>query len=199
MDGTTATALQSGSLVLRDLMTIRGWDGDGDPETWCYWTGDGNATISVETLAGGTENRNFVFGAALEVPPIVDSLGLDARGIEISLSHLHPAVEDMARGGRLRIAAVELHRAVVSAATYLPVSTPYLRWVGIIEEAKINTPPEGGEGALTLSCSPDTIALTKINPAMKSHEQQLLRSGDEFRKYGDTAGQVAFWWGMERA
>ena len=199
MDGTTATALASGSLVERDMLTIHGWDSEGDPQTWCFWTGESDVAITVQEVDGGTESRDFVGGAGLDVPPIVDAIGLDARGIDVSISHLHPDVEDMARGGRLRLATVEIHRAVFNPSTRALVSTPYLRFVGFIEGAQIETPAEGGEGVLVLSCTPDTLALTKINPALKSHEQQLLRSGDEFRQYGDTAGQVAFWWGRERS
>lgn len=199
MDGTTVTALARDGLVLRDLLTINGWESDGDPKTWCYFSGESNISVSVETQTGSTESRNFVGGVALEVPAIIDRLGLDAPALSITLSHLHTTVEDMARGGRLRLAEVEVHRAVFNNETYGFVSAPYLQFVGFIHEAQIENAPEGGAGQLTLDCRLNSGILTKSNPAMKSHDRQLLRSGDRARLYADVAGSVGYFWGMERS
>ena len=57
----------------------------------------------------------------------------------------------------------------------------------------------GGEGGLSLDLMSSAIDLTKTNPAMESDEQQKRRSGDRFRRFGDTAAQVETWWGQAKA
>jgi hypothetical protein len=199
-DSDTITALQAGALILRDMLTIHGWDGDGDPTDFCFWACEDDVTTNVvDARDGSTKSRDFIGGGSLlEVDPIIYSIGLEARSIDVKLSQIHASVQAAVRGNDIRHAVVEIHRALFDVATGAIVSTPFPRWLGKVDGAPIETPADGGEGSITIHCISNTIELTRTNPARKSDAQQQLRSGDRFRQYGDTAGQVEIWWGEQR-
>jgi hypothetical protein len=199
-DASTITALQSGQLVLRDFLTVGGRDGSNVAVTFNFWTGEDDvATSVVSAITGATGSRNYVGGGALlEVPPIVDAIGLEARSIEIGLNQILSSVQDMVRAYNIRVATVELHRGLFDPATWSLVSTPFPRFLGRVDAAPVNTPEVGGTGSITLTAIPDVIDLTRTNPALKSDETQKLRSGDRFRRYSDAAGDWETWWGQAK-
>lgn len=198
-DAETIAGLQSGALIIRDLLHIAGWDDAGDPDTWGYWTGEDNVTASVVSgVTGSTVSRSYIGGCALTIPPIVDAIGLESRSAEFGLSQIHTSVRDMVYGANIRGARVELHRGVFSAATWALVSTPYARFVGRLDTADVTIGAAGGEGGFILSCSSDPIELTRTNPALKSDEtMRALHPGDRFRRY-DTAGVIDVRWGQAK-
>lgn len=200
MDSNTISALASGQLVLRDFLTIHGWDSDGDETDFCFWTGEDNVTTNVvSAIDGSTDSRSFIGGGTLlEVPPIVDAIGLEARSVEFGLNQLHTSVASMVRANNIRVAVIELHRGIYSPATWALVSTPFPRFLGRVDGLSIETPAVGGEGRIVLTAIGDTIDLTRTVPALKSDETQRLRDGDRFRRYADTAGAVEVWWGQAR-
>ena len=199
-DANTIAALQAGQLVLRDFLTIFGKDGGGDPAEYCFWTGEDDVTTNVvSAIDGSTDSRNFVGGGTLiEVPPIIDAIGLEARSITVTLNQIHASVRDMVHGGRIRTATAEIHRGIKSPATFALVSTPYPPFLGQVDKADVKTPAVGGEGAIELTLIGDTIDLTRTVPSLKSDETQRLRSGDRFRRYADTAGAVEVAWGTAK-
>lgn len=199
-DNDTITALSKGVLVLRDLLSIDGWDGDGDPVSFGFWIGEDDISVNVVSgTTGSTVSRNYIGGGSLlTVPPIIDSIGLDIRAVEFGLSQLHDDVLDMLNANRIRGGHAELHRVLLDVATWEPVSVAYPRFVGRVDEADKRTGASGGEGGITISCSPDRVDLTRTNPALKSDAtHQALYPGDLFRKY-DTIGQVQVDWGRHR-
>lgn len=203
-DVDTITALASGAIVLRDILTIKGKNNGGTPVPFVYWTGEDNIIVNVAPLGGGTpESRNALGGATLlDVPPMVDAIGLEARGVSFGLDHISSASGspmDAVYGNNIRVARVELHRALFDPATWNLVSTPHLIFAGRVDGASVNDAAAGGEGGLSLDAISSAIDLTKTNPAMESDEQQRLRSGDRFRRHGDTAAQVETWWGQNKA
>jgi hypothetical protein len=201
-DSNTLAALASGQLVIRDFLTIFGEDSEGDPVEYCFWTGEDDVTVNVVSPQdGSTDSRDFIGGALPQdgIPNIVDSIGLEARRIEFRLSQIHADVQDMIRAGNIRLAVVELHRGLLSPATWALVSTPYARFLGRVDGAAIETPEVGGTGAAIIPAISDVIDLTKTWPALKSDETQRLRSGDRFRRYSDTAAAVEVWWGQHKS
>ena len=203
-DSDTITALQKGGLILRDMLWIRGSDNLGNPQTWGFWAGEDNVTVTVvkATDPASTESRAYVGGGSLlpdGVDPIVYQLGLVAQTINVKLSQIHASVQDMVRGADIRLAEAELHRALFDVATGLIVSTPFPRFYGIIEGAPINTPAVGGDGSITLAITSVSIDLTRTNPALKSDEATKLRSGDRFRQYSGVTGQYTVDWGEARS
>jgi hypothetical protein len=197
-DEPTIAALESGNLVLRDLLWVAGQTLAGAAATFGLWTGESNVTVNVVNLAGSTVSRSYVGGTLVEVPAIVDTIGLGARSVEFGLNHLHATVANMVRGNNIRLARVEMHRAIFSPLTGELVSTPFLRFAGRVDGAPIETPAVGGEGRVTLRAVAHTIDLTRTNTALKSDEQQRRRSGDRFRRYSDTAGEYQVFWGQAR-
>lgn len=203
-DTETLDALASGALVVRDILTVHGKTLGGTPTDFVYWTGEDAIAINVEPVGGGSPvSRNAIGGGTLlDVPPIVDAIGFEARSITLGLDHISTATGspmDMVYGNNIRVARVELHRALFDPATWNLVSTAHLLFAGRVDGASVDDAAAGGEGGLSLEAIQAAIDLTKVNPAMESDEQQKLRDGDRFRQYGDTAAQVEAWWGQAKS
>lgn len=203
-DVDTITALESGAIVVRDILTVKGKTLGGSAAEFVYWTGEDNVAVNVLPLGETTPvSRNAVGGGTLlDVPQIIDAIGLEARAVAFGLDHISDVVGspmDAVYGNNVRVARVELHRALFDPATWNLVSTPHLMFAGRVDGAAVDDAAAGGEGGLSLDAISSAIDLTKTNPAMESDEQQRRRSGDRFRRFGDTAGQVSTWWGQAKA
>lgn len=202
-DPATIAALESGALVLRDLLTVQGKSLGGSTRTFGYWTGEDPVSINVVPAGSSSQvTRDFVGGGTLlDVPAIVDAIGLEARSINLGLDHISTAAGspmDMVFGNNVRVARVELHRAVFDAETWGLAATPHLIFAGRVDGAEVDDAAAGGEGGLLLQAVSSAIELTRTNPAMQSDEQQKLRDGDRFRIYGETDDQVETWWGQAK-
>jgi hypothetical protein len=193
--------MAEGGIVTRDFLTVKGKTFGGSAETFGYWTGPDNITTNVPPASGGSsESRDFIGGGTLlEVPPIIDAIGVDARSITIGLDHISDAAGspmDAVFGNNIRVARVELHRGFLDPATWELVAEPSLIFEGRVDGASVDDAEAGGTGGLSLEAVSGAIDLTKTNPAMESDEQQKLRSGDRMRQYGDTVADV--WWGQTK-
>lgn len=203
-DSETITALASGSLVLRDFLTVKGKTLGGAAAEFAYWTGEDNIAANVMPLGGGTPvSRNFVGGGSLlAVPQVVDAIGMEARTVAFGLDHISDDAGrplDMVYGNNVRVARVEMHRGLFDPETWNFVSTPHLMFAGRVDGASVDDAAADGEGGLSLAVISSAIDLTRTNPAMESDEQLRRRAGDRARRYGDTAGQVSTWWGQNKA
>jgi len=202
-DVDTIAALESGALVLRDFLTVDGRELGGDPAQFNYWTGEDNVAVNVVPAGETTPvSRNYVGSATLvTVPSVVDAIGLEARQYTFGLDHISTdagSPMDMVFGHNVRVARVEFHRGVFDTETWNLVSEPHLLVSGRVDGAGVDDAAVDGEGGLTLEVVSSAIDLTRVNPALESDEQQRLRNGDRFRRYGDTAGQIETWWGQEK-
>lgn len=202
-DAETQAALASGAVVLRDFLVVSGKTLGGTPKVFPYWTGEDNVVLNLLPLgAGSPVSYDFIGGGTLlDVPPLIDAIGLDARSVSLGLDHLSTAANgpmDMVYGHNVRVARVELHRGLFDPDTWRLVSTPHRILAGRVDGAAVNDAAPDSTGGLTLEVIPSSIDLTRTNPAMESDEQQRLRDGDRLRRYGDTAGQVETWWGQAK-
>lgn len=202
-DAPTQAALASGAVVLRDYFVAHGKTLGGVAKVFAYWTGEDNVAANLRTPGSDVlVNYSFVGGATLlDVPAIVDAIGLEARSTSLAFDHTSKVVGspmDMVYGNNVRVARVEIHRGVFDAATWQLASTPHLIFAGRVDGASVDDAVPESEGGLKIDVVPSVIDLTRTNPAMKSDEQQRLRSGDRFGRYGDTAGQVETWWGVAK-
>lgn len=200
----TITALSSGAVVMRDILRVRGKTLGGSAKDFVYWTGEDNIAVNVLPPGETTPvSVNAVGGGTLlDVPAIVDAIGVEARSITIGLDHISSAAGspmDMVYGANVRVARVELHRAYFDPETWNLVATPVLMFSGRVDGAGVDDAAAGGEGGLSLEAVGSAIDLTKTNPAMESDEQQKRRDGDRFRRYGDSAASIEIWWGQARA
>lgn len=196
------THLQSRKGVIpRDFVWITAKDRNtGTPESTGFWNGDDTVTLDVISgLSGLPETRTYIgwgdLGKVDSIPLVSD---LTIRTINISVSHLSAAVQQMIRGYDVRLAPVEVHRGFFDLDTRNIIAAPRPRFLGYVNGAGIETPPVGGEGAARLAVVSHTRALTKTNSAKRSDETQKRRSGDRFRRYSDVAGQWTFFWGEKK-
>jgi hypothetical protein len=203
-DVDTVEALASGAIVVRDFLTVLGKTSGGSAATFAYWTGEDNVAVNVVPAGAETPvSRNFVGGGTLlDVPQIVDAIGLEARSITLGLDHISTAAGspmDMVYGNNVRVARVEMHRGLFDPETWNLVSAPHLVFAGRVDGASVDDAAAGGEGGLSLDVVSSAIDLTRTNPEMESDEQQRRRDGDRFRRHGDTAGLVETWWGQTKS
>lgn len=200
-DALTQAALESGALVLRDFLVVSGKTLGGSPRVFAFWTGEDNVSASVLSIgADEATSRDFIGGGTLlDVPAVVDAIGLEARSVTVGLDHISAAAGgpmDMVFGNDVRVARVELHRGVFDPATWQLVALPHILLAGRVDGASVDDAAADGQGGLALDVVPSVIDLTRTSPVMESDEQQKRRSGDRFRRYGDTAAQVDVWWGQ---
>lgn len=184
--------------VLVDFLFIEGLDLDGDPASFGLWTGTGNITRDVISgTTGSATSRSFVGdGTLLKVPQIVDGIGLETRAADFEVSQVNTYTRDMVFGANIRGARVTLNRGRRDPLTNGWVADPEVLFAGIVDEVDGQIGAAGGEGRIVISCRPQPIELSVINPAMKSDESTRARfSGDRFRRY-DVAGAVRRRWGM---
>lgn len=187
--------------MLRDFLVVDGKTMGGAPQTFAYWTGEDNvATNVVPPGQSLPASRSFLGGGTLlSAPEIVDVIGLEAHTVTFGFDHTGTAdgsPMDMVYGHNVRIAPVAFYSGVFDPATWHQIDNPVLLFSGRVDGASVNDAEAGGEGGLTLDAVSAAIELTVTNPAVKSQAQQALRQGDEFRKWGDTAGNLERWWGQ---
>lgn len=200
----TIAALESGAVVMREILRVRGKTLGGSAAEFVYWTGEDNIAVNVLPPGETTPvSVNAVGGGTLlDIPAIVDAIGVEARSITIGLDHISSSAGspmDMVYGSNIRVARVDLHRAFFDPATWNLVSTPVLMFSGRVDGASVDDAAAGGEGGLSLDIIGSAIDLTKTNPAMESDEQQRRRDGDRFRRWSDSAATVETWWGQVKS
>lgn len=166
----------------------------GAPYSLGLWTGDDTAAFSI----GGIERIYQGAGAVLGLPALTYEPGLSVRNYTFTLAGLAPEVAEALRFYDPRLAPVEVRRACFYPAGGGLVATPYEVLTGFVDEVKINTPQQGGQGSATISVASSARKLTRTLPIYKSDEQQKLRSGDRFRRWGDISGSVDVFWGEKR-
>ena len=204
-DSNTIAALGRGAMVIADFLTIRGKDSDGDDAVFNFWTGPDNVTLNVVSASdGSTESRDYIGGGALvDVTAIVDGVGLEARSHSFGLNPLQTTNHDMVNGNNIRVAVVEMHRGLRDPDTWGLVADPQPYFLGRVDGLSHDVGGVDGDtpadATMTLAVMGNQIDLTRINPALKSDEQQRLRSGDRIRRYADAAGSYDVWWGQARS
>lgn len=189
-------------LVVRNFIVVTAKDREtGEPVVRGFWDDVETVVLNVVSGETGAEvSRTFVGdGAVVSIDPIPMRIGLEVRTIQIVLSQVHDAVEQLIRGDDPRGAKVEIYRGFYDLGTQLLVAPPRIRFLGKVNEAPIETPAAGGEGSAVLRVVSHTRELTRTNPAKKSDEEQRKRSGDRFRRYTGVVKEWPIFWGEERS
>ena len=155
------------------------------------WTGEDNLTFTI----GGASR---VYQGALsrfEIEPITYGTGLDVRTLQITLAANAPETEDLVRGFVIRLAAVELHLALLDPVTTDLIDVqPMFR--GFINRAPLSTPAMGGGDSVTLELVSRLRTLALPGPALKKTDSamRLREATDSFRQYGSIATEVQTEW-----
>jgi hypothetical protein len=202
LSAANATALADRRLVARDFLTL--WPrvrATGAPQMVAWWSDYGDVSAEVvDPDTGLAVTRAFAGRSGLisiDDIPLVHNVTV--QRVTIRLSAIEELAEQAVRLYDAKQAAVQIHRGLFDPATRLVVAPAFCRFVGFVDLVRIETPEEGGEGAMTLTCVSHTQEMTRANPATRSDADQRLRSAtDEFFLDAATIGEVELFWGKER-
>lgn len=164
------------------------------------WTDGGTFEADVvDALTGSTDTRTFAGGAILKVGDIALTSDIAVRTVDLTLSAIDANVESMVRTYDVRGAPIQIYRGFFDPDTRELVAAARARFVGFVDRAPITTSGEGEASTVTLSCASHTRELTRKNPAVRSHESQILRSAtDNFYQDTGTVGEWDIAWGEVR-
>lgn len=195
----TQALLEAPVLVSRDFMRITGRVREtGAPISEGFWSGLGDVSAYVmDANTGAPVLRDFRgVGALVGISPIPMVSNLTVHEVTITFSQLDDRVNELLRLYDIRQAAVEIYRGEFDPATMVMVGPAAARFVGFVDGAPVETPPEGGEGSVQIKCVSSAQELTRSNPDLRSHESQVLRMpGDDFYRDVTTVGDLTIFWG----
>ena len=192
-------ALAQRILVARDFIWFVVRDRDtGVAVTDGYWSDIGSISADViDPDTGGTSTRTWAgAGSLIAISDIPLVSNITVQNISVTLSQVADRVNNLVRAYDCKQGRVEIYRGLFDPNSRKLVSPAVPRFVGTIDEAPITTPAEGQSGDVTLTCTSNTVELTRANPDTRSDASQRQRNaGDLF--YVDTAvvGTWQQFWG----
>ena len=93
---------------------------------------------------------------------------------------------------------VEVYRGLFSPASRKLVAPAINRFIGYVDQIEINTPKEGEDGAVKMTCVSHSQEFTRYNPSTRSHEDQKKRDpDDDFFVDASTIGEREHFWGQK--
>lgn len=173
------------------LVTISGRHRQtGEIETAGFWTGDDHQQFTV----GGVTLTYFGAGAALDVPPIRQEVGLQVQYLTCSLA-VTPEVLDAVLGYDPALQPAQVHRAIFDPLTMTLVAEPELVFAGTVDGTPIDDGGIGGSGVVQVQIASKTRTLTRTLTRTKSDATLRARApADGFRKYvADSATWTVPW------
>jgi hypothetical protein len=201
LDSAVLSALAARTLVARDFLWFVVRDRDtGDPVTDGMWSDIGNVTAEVIDPDTGTPVERSFYGSGTLVGisdiPLVSNVTV--QQVTITLSQVDDRVADLVRTYDVKQARVEIFRGLFDPATRLLVAPAVPRFVGFVDEVQIQTPAEGGDGAVVLTCASHTQEMLRSNPDTRSHESQKQRlATDNFFQDASVVGEWELFWGKK--
>ena len=193
------TALQDRILMPRDFIWFVVRDRtDGSPVTDGYWSDIGSITADViDPDTGGISTRTWAgAGSLIAISDIPLVSNITVQNITVTLSQVADRVQNLVRGYDCKQGRVEIYRGLFDPNSRTMVAPALPRFVGTIDEAPITTPKEGDSGDVSLSCTSNTVELTRSNPDTRSDASQKLRSAtDDFFHDAAVVGEWNHFWG----
>jgi hypothetical protein len=194
-------ALESRALVARDFLWLEVRNRDtGATVTDGMWSDYGTVDAAVmDPDTGLSDTRTFTgTGGLIKISDIPLVNNLTVQNVTISLNQILDRVNDLLRGYDPKQGRVEIYRGLFDPATRKMVAAAECRFVGFIDEIEINTPKEGDEGGVTITCVSHTQELARSNPDTRSDASQRLRSStDNFFQDAAVVGDWDFFWGKK--
>lgn len=182
-------------IKVRDFVWI---ENVGGTEGWGFYSGV-EPVIDVTVLSpltGSNETRTYLGAGALQsVSDITLTTGLDVYRVTVSLSNIHPTVQNVVRGQNIRNGRVEIHRGIIDPNTDQLADPPIAHFVGTINQTNPKRPAAGGSGGIEIICTSITNELTRSNPSLFSDATISRRSGDRFCRYMEAMADVKLPWG----
>jgi len=194
-------ALQARQLIARDFIWFVVRDRDtGGPVSDGYWSDVGSiAAAVIDPDTGSTVTRTFVgAGGLISISDIPRVSNLTVQNVQVKLSQVADRVNNLVRGYDCKQGKVQIFRGLFSTSSRALVAPAFPRFVGTIDSAPITTPPVGQGGDVTLTCTGNTMELTRSNPDTRSDASQLLRSAtDNFYQDTATVSEWQQYWGKQ--
>lgn len=186
-----------GSMVARHLVWIEARNRDTDEiEATGFWNGSDVRVFEID----GVERTYYGAGALLGIEPIQASVGLEVRMQQLSLSSVPPEVVQMIYGYDVRLAPVEVHRALFDPETNTLVAEPHRVLKGTVDTMPVPRPEAGGTAAVTISVASAARAMTRALTVKKSDAaQRAISATDRGREYAAVSGTVSVFWGKVKA
>ena len=163
-----------------------------------YWSDIGDITADVvDPDTGGTSTRTWAgAGSLIQISDIPLVSNITVQNITVTLSQVADRVNNLVRGYDCKQGRVEIYRGLFDPNSRTMVAPAMPRFVGTIDEAPIRTPKQNESGDVSLTCTSNTVELTRSNSDTRSDASQKLRNAaDAF--YVDTAvvGTWQHFWG----
>jgi hypothetical protein len=194
-------AARDNGLVPRQLLLVEAIErSTGLPFLRGFWTGDDTVTFGVpDRNTGIIVNRDFIGGVNLDIGSIPRVSDLTIQTVEVDLSQIAIAVQEIAREYDLRLAKADVYEVTLDPLTKLPSANPEVVFMGEVNGNPIETPAVGEEGSIKIELNSDAISmLTRTNPSKSSYEGQKRRGGDEWGLYSSTLSSWNVPWGQKR-
>lgn len=194
-------ALQARQLVARDFLWLVARDrSTGASFSYGFWSdvGDVQAPI-LNPNTGLAETRNFEgSGTLIQISDIPLVANLTVQTIDVTMNQIDEAVNNIVRGYDLKQGQVEVYRGLFSPVSRLLVAPAVNRFIGYVDQIEINTPKEGEDGAVKMTCVSHSQEFTRYNPGTRSHEDQKKRDpNDDFFVDASTIGEREHFWGQK--
>jgi hypothetical protein len=192
------TALQSRNVTIRDFLWIEPRNRDtGAISQHGFWSDLGwvNAQV-INPRTGLTVSRDFQgAGGLVQMSQIPMTSNLTVQTVTIAMSQISNA-NDLLRQYDLKQARVEVYRGLFAPASLVQLAPAFPRFVGYVDGAEVNTPAEGGEGGIELTCVSHSQEMSRYNPATRSDAYQQHRApGDTFSRHAASVGTWELQWG----
>jgi len=194
---TTSFLLSQVGMMARTLVWVSARDrGTGAIVTMGLWTGDDH----MDFVIGGVARTYFGAGGLLSLDPISMATGLEVRMRRLTLAPVAPEVETLIRGYDVRLAPVEIHRALFDPSTRALISEPERIFQGWIDSISIPVPVVGGQAAVEVTIASLARSLTGVLALKQSDETLRVRAPtDGFRRYAAQSASIETVWGEKRA
>ena len=184
-------ALDAGTLVPRDFIWVEPRDRDtGDAVSWGAWSDLGDITLTVNDPILGPVMRTFEgAGSLVQVSSIQIVGGLEVQTATVTLSGVAEQAERLVRQYDARFAPIQMYRGYLDPVTMRAAAPPEPLFVGFVDDAPINTPAEGGDSTIVLTCASHAQELTRKGTSTRSDADQKLRNpDDDFFLHAATVG-----------
>lgn len=132
-------------------LTGRNIDSGAD-ESIGFWSRSEDRAVSVSPLTGGWVTRTYIGGCGLTLSGLRYVADLTDNPVTVSLSQIADGAQHALRAIDMHMASCEIHASSLRGSRL--VAPPERKWVGIVDDGSIGTPPAGSEGGARCQCGP---------------------------------------------
>lgn len=193
-------ALSQRNITIRDFMWVEPRNRTtGAIVQMGFWSDLGwiNAQV-IDPKTGLPVMRDFKgSGNLISISQIPMTSNLSVQTVDITVSQIGDT-NNLVREYEFKQARIEIFRGLFAPTTLLQLSAAVPRFVGYIDEVNIETPQEGGDGGIQLTCMSHSQEMSRYNPATRSDAYQKKRnSSDTFSQHAASVGTWELNWGGE--